>query len=280
MLDRATVGIAQWLAVPGDPDQNLRDALGYIGELSEAGCDLIVLPELWPSGFDWGTLAEDVRAAAEPLGGPRTQALAEAARSARVWLAGGSVPELVGEEIFNTALLFARDGELVATHKKCHLYEPLGEEKSMVPGRRVTVCETDDFGTVGLSICFDGDFPEMARAMRDAGARFVIHPSAYEAGAATWWDLLYPANALANGQWWIMANQCGASRVDTLLGASQIIAPSGEIVASAARAGVGETPHPAMLVAEINLRAELANADVHNQALWQLRRPDVYEASK
>lgn len=276
VLERAVIGIAQWLAVPGDPTQNLETALEHIVELAQSDCDLILLPELWPSGFDWGTLAEDVLVAAEPLEGPRTQALAVAARSAGAWLAAGSVPELVGNEIYNTALLFDRAGDLVATHRKCHLYEPLGEHHSMVPGDHVTVCETDDFGTVGISICFDGDFPEMARAMREAGARVVIHPSAYEIAAATWWDRLYPANALANGQWWIMANQCGASTVDTLLGASQIISPSGDVIATCGRAASGDSPKAELLVTEIDLRGELDRADTANHVLWDQRRPVVY----
>jgi predicted amidohydrolase len=146
----------------------------------------------------------------------------------------------------------------------------------MVAGDRVTVSETDDFGVVGLSICFDGDFPEMARAMRDRGARVVIHPSAYEIAAAAWWDRLYPANALANGQWWIMANQCGASAVDTLLGASQVISPGGDVVASAARAAAGETPAPELLVVEIDLRDQLERVDADHSVLWDLRRPEVY----
>lgn len=276
MLERAVVGIAQWLPVPGAPALNLETALEHVGKLGEAGCDLIVLPELWPSGFDWGTLADDVEVAAEPLEGARTRALADAARSAGAWLAAGTVPELADGSIFNTALLFSRDGTLHATHRKCHLYSPLGEERNMVAGDRVTVSDTDDFGVVGLSICFDGDFPEMARAMRDRGARVVIHPSAYEIAAAAWWDRLYPANALANGQWWIMANQCGASAVDTLLGGSQVISPGGDVVASAARAATGETPAPELLVVEIDLRDQLERVDADHSALWDLRRPEVY----
>ena len=69
--------------------------------------------------------------------------------------------------------------------------------------------EIDGLGAVGLSVCFDGDHPAYARRLRDLGARIVIEPAAYETPAETWWDVLYPANALVNGQWWVMANQCG-----------------------------------------------------------------------
>ena len=115
-----------------------------------------------------------------------------------------------------------------------------GEDRAVGAGERVTVIETDEFGPVGVSICFDGDFPEVARSMRREGARIVLHPSAYETEATTWWETLYPANALANGQWWIMANQAGTNPSGSLLGGSRVISPFGEVIAGATvvRAGL------------------------------------------
>ena len=89
---------------------------------------------------------------------------------------------------------------------------------------------------VGLPVCFDGDFPETARALRLAGARVVVQASAYELEAESWWDGLYPARALENGQWWVMSNQCGRTPSGTLLGGSQIISPLGRVVSRAAKA--------------------------------------------
>src|SRR5215831_14331661 len=190
LLDRAVVGIAQWLPRPGDAAGNLAAALELVAELGRRRCDLIVLPELWPSGYSPQTLAGDVAAAG-------------------AWLAAGSAPERDGSDVYNTALLFGRDGELRAVHRKAHLYAPLGEDEVFSAGQRLTVCPTDDFGVLGLPVCFDGDFPETARALRLAGARVVVQASAYEVEAESWWDRLYPARALENGQWWVMSNQCG-----------------------------------------------------------------------
>lgn len=277
MLERALVGIAQWLPVPGRLEENLDSALGFIQELGEAECDLIVLPELWPSGFDRASLARDLAQAAEPLDGPRTRALADAAAKASAWLAAGSVPERASDgRIYNTALLFSREGELRAVHRKCHLYVPLGEDRATSAGDRLTVCDTGDLGIVGLSVCFDGDFPEVARTLRARGARLVVEPAAYEIAAERWWDLLYPAHALTNGQWWVMANQCGTPGSDTLFGGSRVISPSGEEVASARRAGPGETPNPELLTVEIDLRAEIERADREQSELWEGLRPDLY----
>lgn len=280
MLDEAMIGIAQWLPMPGRADRNLDTALKYIGRLGSQGCDLIVLPEMWPSGYDWDTLIEDVRAAAQPLDGPLTGTLAEAASAAGAWLAAGSVPERDGDRIYNTALLFDRAGALRATHRKAHLYTPAAEHEAFGAGDCLTVCPTDDFGDVGLTVCFDGDFPEVARTLRDRGARVVIQVSAYEAAAADWWNLLYPAHALANGQWWIMSNQCGTNPSGTLLGASRIISPFGETIARAAGAADGETPEPELLVATIKLREEIERADREIGVLWDMRRHEMYASEE
>jgi predicted amidohydrolase len=277
LLDRAVVGIAQWLPRPGDAAGNLAAALRLIAELGGRRCDLIVLPELWPSGYSPKTLAGDVAASAEPLDGPRTAALARAAAAAGAWLAAGSVPERDGADVYNTALLFGRDGELRGVHRKAHLYAPLGEDLIFAAGPRLTVCPTEDFGVVGLPVCFDGDFPETARALRLAGARVVVQASAYEVEAEGWWDGLYPARALENGQWWVMSNQCGRTPSGALLGGSQIISPLGRVVSRAVKVHELAGPAgPALLVAELALGAELAEADRLNSALWENRREELY----
>ena len=268
------IALVQWAPVPGDPARNLVDALRGIDEAAERGADLIVLPELWDSGCGPG-LADDVRAAAEPLDGPRGTALADAARRHAVWLCAGSVCEAVEGGVANTALLYDRSGVLVATHRKAHLYTPGGEDRALVAGDRMTTVDTE-FGVVGLAICFDGDFPEAARALRDAGARIVLHPSAYECEAETWWDRLYPARALENGQWWVSCGQCGETGGFTMLGASRVIAPTGEIVAEAVRAARGETPAAVTLLVDADLTAGLAEWDDHAAVLVTGRRPDAY----
>ena len=235
LRERITVGVAQWLAAPGRPDENEATAARLIGELAGRGADLVVLPELWVCGYDVSSLAADAAAAAEPLSGPLVGRLGELARRHGIWLAAGSVPERPepGARLFNTALLFGRDGELAAWHRKFRLYSPLGEDRVFAAGTGVTVCRTEELGVVGLAVCFDGDFPETARSLRAAGADLVLLPSAYETGAAKWWRTLYPAHALSNGQWWVMANQCGTNPGGELLGESQVISPEGEVVARA-----------------------------------------------
>ncbi len=261
---QTTLGIAQFLAAPADPVANLDRAVAHIASLAARGCDLIVLPELWPCGFSWDTLADDARAAAEPIDGPRGATLAAAARASGAWVLAGTVPEQAERAaggVFNTAVLYGPDGRLRAVHRKARLYTPLGEDRAFTAGTTLTVVRHPQLGHVGIATCFDGDFPEVARTMRRAGARIVLHPAAYEVAAEGWWDVLYPANALANGQWWISVNQCGVTPSGTLLGASRVISPLGVVVAEAGRVGEGVDAPAEELVVELDFAAELADWD-------------------
>jgi predicted amidohydrolase len=268
VIERLTVGLAQWL--PGrDAGANLEDALGAIGELARSGAQLVVLPELWPCGYRLESLRDDARRAAEPLDGPRGRALAAAAAEHGLWLCAGSVPELDGGAVFNTAVLYGPTGQLVASHRKVHLYEAGGEPDAFAAGERLTVCRAGGLGPVGLVVCFDGDFPEVAAKLRAAGARIVLEPSAYEEAAETWWERLYPAHAMHNGQWWVLANQCGRAGDTAMLGRSRIVSPLGDVVAEArrVRASGADPGEMELLVQTIDLAAGCARSDDELAAL-------------
>jgi len=270
------IGIAQWLATPGGPKRNLQVALDMIDLAAARGVELLVLPELWPCGYDPATLGDDARRAAEPCEGPRTRRLAAATLAAGLWLVAGSVPEL-GDDgaLYNTAFVFNPHGELVTRHRKAHLYPPTGEPSIFRPGDSLTTFEDPTLGVVGIVICFDGDFPEVARTLGLRGARLVVAPSAYEVEGATTWDILYPALALANSQWWIQSNQCGAHATTTLLGASRVVAPTGTIVAEATRAVPGCTHPPELLVQRIDLHLAYQREGI-GTLLEEGRRPSLY----
>ncbi len=262
MNKTVTIGIAQWLPVCNQPERNLRDAIRFTDELAERDCDLIVLPELWPCGYHPASLAHDAVAAAEHRDGPRGRELSAAASRNEIWLFAGTVPESDGDRLYNCAVVYSPDGTLVAAHRKVHLYGPMGEHDVFASGTEATVVEVDGVGWVGLSTCFDGDHPDYARKLHNLGARVVVAPCAYETAAETWWDVLYPANALANGQWWIMANQCGGE----LLGKSKIIAPDGSTSAMARR--VGDRDCSELLVVTVDIKSAVLEAERNAGALW------------
>jgi predicted amidohydrolase len=264
MSENVRVGIAQWTP-DRDPDVNLRTAQAAVRELARRGCQLTLLPELWLCGYRTASLAADARAAAEPIDGPVQRRLAALAAATGVVLCAGSFPELDGGQLFNTAVVYGPAGDLLLRHRKVHLYG--AEPEVFRPGNTVTAGNVAGIGRVGLCICFDGDFPETARALRNAGADLVLHPSAYEATVDRWWDTIYPAHALCNGQWWISANQHGGASADRMLGGSRVIAPDGRTVAAAPRHRDLVTA-PELLVVDIAVDDELAVSAASAGLLW------------
>ncbi len=263
------VGVAQW--TPGrDRDVNLRAAESAIRELARRGCQLAVLPELWLCGYRADSLAADARAAAEPAGGPVQRRLSLLARATGLVLCAGTFPELDGGRLFNTAVVYGPAGDLLLLHRKACLYG--AEPEVFTAGDAITVGDIAGIGRVGLCVCFDGDFPETARALRAAGADLVLHPSAYEAAVDTWWDTIYPAQALCNGQWWISANQHGGTGADRMLGGSRVIAPDGRTVAAAPRHRAA-VPEPELLITDIAADEELAAAADAAAPLWRTPLP-------
>jgi predicted amidohydrolase len=269
------VGVAQWLSAAGEPKQNLSVALGMMDDAAARGVELLVLPELWSCGYDPETLAEDVRRDAEPRDGPRARRLAERARRHGLFVAG-SLPELGHDgSVYDTMLVFNPHGDLAAWHRKAHLYRPAREHAAFAPGDRVSTFDDPSLGRVGLVVGFEGDFPEVGRSLALRGARLVLAACACEVEAAAAWDLLHPAYALANSQWWLEANQAGTHPTSTLLGASRIIAPTGTVVAAAQTAVPGR-PSPAELVVH---RIDLQLAHLREGVgalLEEERRPALY----
>ncbi len=270
------VACAQWLPAPGRPDENLDSATRWIGEAAAAGADVVVLPEMWACGYDAATLVRDAEAAAEPIPGSRSAVIAGLAARHGLWVFAGSVPERAGGRVYNTAMVFNRSGELIARHRKAHLYQPTGENAIFAAGDRLTSFADGELGRVAVVVCFDGDFPDVGRALAVRGVELVIMPSAYEWEARAYWDRFYPAAALAGGQWWVLANQCGSTPSGTLLGGSKVISPAGEVLAEARRAAPGETPPPELLLCRLEETAQTSQARQFAAVLRDRRRPELY----
>ncbi len=230
-----------------DVASNTEQVESLLGEAGRAGVDLAALPEVWPCQGS----ARQVRAAAEPIPGPRTDRLAEIARRHRMWLHGGSVLELDGERVFNTSVLFDRDGELVARYRKIHLFDadppgavPSRESFLFASGDQVVVAETE-FGRAGMSICYDVRFPELYRSLVVQGAEVLFVPAAFrEETGRDHWDVLLRARAIEDQCFVIAAAQWGtwgpSGRERRNHGNSMVVDPWSRVVARA-QDGVGVT---------------------------------------
>ena len=185
---------------PGeDVEANLRAAEELLAEAAEAGADLAGLPEL----FTYMGPAARHAEVAEPIPGPTSELLAEAARRHRMWILGGSIYEREGDRIYNTSLLFDRTGELAARYRKIHLFDvdlpgqpPIRESATFTPGEQVVTADVEGV-RVGLSICYDIRFPELYRMLVGQGAEVLLVPAAFtEVTGRDHWEVLVRARAI------------------------------------------------------------------------------------
>ena len=199
--------------------------------------DLIVLPELFTSGYFFHT-TQDMVELAEPVPeGPTTARLQRwAARSGATFVAG--LPEREDDRFFNSAVVVSPEGH-VGTYRKLHLYYE--EKLHFTSGNRgLPVFEVTDRsgGTyrLGVMICFDWYFPEAARSLSLQGADVIAHPSNLVRKDC---PRAMPIRALENHVYTVTANRCGQeeSRGEklTFIGQSVICDPEGSVLTQASR---------------------------------------------
>lgn len=198
-------------------------------------CDLMVLPELWHVGaFD----IDRARQHAQGIDSPLVAALAALAGEHRIWLHGGSIAERDDDgRIFNTSLMFAPDGELVASYRKIHLFGFDGGETTVMSGGDELVVVDTPLGPTGLATCYDLRFPELFRALVAGGATTILVSSGWPAPRIEHWDVLTRARAIENQAWVLACNEVGEQPGIRLGGHSVVINPRGVAIA---QAGEGE----------------------------------------
>jgi predicted amidohydrolase len=151
------------------PQENLDQFAGLVAEAARRRSDIVCLPE----GITVVGNGKSYFEAAEPIPGPSTRFLGELARNHRLYLVAG-LYEREGKTIYNTSVLIGRDGTLAGKYRKVCL--PREEiEGGITPGHEYPVFDTD-FGRVGMMICWDVHFPEVARALAVRGAEVILMP--------------------------------------------------------------------------------------------------------
>ena len=230
-----------------DAQANLAKVEHWLQQLPAERPQLVVLPEAF-SCFGAGDRAQAQQA--EPLGDGTTQTrLAELAKRYGVWLVAGTIPIQVGdgtqERFTASCLVFDPEGKRRASYNKVHLFDvsvadqtrTYHESKYTNPGTEVVVVDTD-FGRVGLAVCYDVRFPELFRALRDAGAEIIVLPSAFtQVTGAAHWHVLTRARAIEQQCYLVAAGQVGIHQNGReTYGHSLIVNGWGEIIAEQATA--------------------------------------------
>lgn len=282
---KLVVGLCQ-VKVSSSKLLNISNARQALTQARDLGSQIITLPECWNCPYstacfpEYAEMVPGVGQTPDVDVSPSVAMLCEAAKSLGVWIVGGSVPEressTTHEKIYNTSVVINSNGEVVGKHRKMHLFDidvpgriTFKESDSLTAGDSCTVVDSP-WGGLGVGICYDIRFPELAILMRQRGARLLFYPGAFNmvTGPAHW-ELLQRARAVDNQSY---VFTCSPARDTTsnyiAWGHSSIVSPWGEVLKSA---GAEEE----VLACEI----ELSKIDEMRQNIpcWNQKRNDMYE---
>ena len=223
----------------GEIETNLSKVIKELYILGNSGVDIAVLPEMWSCGFDNKRLPEHAKHT--PFIIDKLSSIA----SRFNMIIAGSLPEISGENVFNTIYLIDTDGNQSGFYRKTHLFSPNEENKYFTAGKQAAVFHTS-VCPIGLMICYDLRFPELCRTIVLKGALLILIPAQWPKSRIKQWDILNQARAIENQVFVIASNRCGKEKGIEFGGRSQIISPTGKILSKAEKAECA-------LIAEINL---------------------------
>ncbi len=259
-MNMIRAAIIQFDVRRGDVEWNLATVKRRISALEKEGMQLILLPEMWSTGFANERLKGLSETTSRVL-----RDLSGLSRRLHVTIIG-SLPEKREDRVFNTAYVVDSDGTVAGVYRKVHLFSPTGEDRYFTPGRKAVVSKTS-LGPIGLMICYDLRFPELCRSLALSGATMVAVVAEWPAERVAHWEVLLKARAIENQVFILGANRCGKDGDLVYAGHSRIISPYGEVMA---RAGKG----PATVSAAIDLGA-VERTRKHIPCL-QERMPEAY----
>ena len=210
------------------PDENFAHAASLI-ENAANGADVLVLPETWNTGF---FPKENLKELCDNDGKAVKEKIGALAAKYKVNIVAGSVANLRDGKVYNTAMVFNRDGECVASYDKTHLFTPMGEDDYFTKGAHLCRFKLDGVDC-GLIICYDVRFPELTRSLTVKGLDMLFVVSQWPAVRTFHLRSLTTARAIENQMFVVCCNSCGKAGETVYGGNSAVIDPWGETIALA-----------------------------------------------
>jgi len=233
-MQRFTLACAQMASRPMATAENTERALELTAlAAEETGADLVVLPESVTTGFGPACGAAELWDRVETFDGPIAARVARAARQLGIHLAFPAYER--GAErgvVYNSCGLYGPDGALLGLYRKTHLFptERLKGGGWSTPGAEPVVIPTA-LGNIGLTICYDGDFPELYRCEAVMGAEVILRPSALLRTFAIW-QMTNQARAYDNHVYIAACNAVGFDAAGShYFGHSMIVSPIAQVLA-------------------------------------------------
>ncbi len=215
---------------PGLPADNLAEVQSLLGQSGAAAHSLVVLPELWATGFDYPRCVELARQTPALL-----RELQQIAATSELVIAGSllELPEDEGEQKkpWNTLFIVDASG-VVGRYRKQHLFGFWNEDRFFAAGERPEPIATAH-GLIGPLVCYDLRFPALARGHAFAGAGILLISAQWPKSRLDHWRILLQARAIENQAFVVGCNSCGQAGKIEFGGHSMVIAPDGRILTEA-----------------------------------------------
>ena len=257
-----TIALAQMAVALGEPEQNRATAQSMAAQAAVQGADLLLLPELWATGYDLDR-SDDYAA---PLDAGHFALMAGLAQTHRLYVVGTALEANSGGRPYNTAALYGPDGVLRGAYRKVHLWAPLGEVEHMTPGDALPAFDLP-WGRVALAICYDLRFPELWRRYADAGAQLILIPAEWPSRRVEHWRLLLRARAVENQLFVAGCNRAGAGADGEFGGHSAVVDPWAQVLVEAG-------PELGLSLISLDLEEVARSRDLF--PFLADRRPEVY----
>lgn len=252
-----------------DTAGNTERACRFIEEAGKQGADIVLLPELFSTGYQLNIVGPKLDELVEPVDGPTVTALREAARKAGCYVAAGvALTHELTAVPYNSSVFIDREGNLMGTYDKQHLWAL--ERFYFRSGNGGGIYDTD-FGRVGVIICYDMGFPETARICALEGCDLILCLSAWCLQDMDGWHLNGPSRALENTVYVAAVNRYGVEDDLVMPGHSYVSNPRGHIIAELEEEAEG------VLYVDIDLEdvARGRMSGIYPPYLRD-RRPDLY----
>ena len=260
------------MEVIDNKDSNIKKALEMIKIAAENKSNMVILPEMFNCPYDNSKFREY---AEERKNSKTLKAIKESAKELNLYIVAGSIPELEDDNLYNSSFIFDRDGEIIASHRKMHLFDidiagkiSFKESETLSAGNQITVVDTE-LCKIGVAICYDIRFPELLRLMALRGAELIVIPGAFNmtTGPAHW-ETLIRARAIDNQLYVAAASPARNEELSYVAyGNSMVADPWGEIVA---RAGEKEE------IVYANIKLSRVNDVREELPVLNGRRNDIY----
>lgn len=224
--------------VVDDKEANLKKAGSMISESVEKNADFIILPEMFNCPYSNEKFIEYGEEEHESL---TLNEISRLANENNVYILAGSIPERESDKLYNTSYLFDKTGQIIAKHRKMHLFDidvkgkiTFKESDVLTAGDEFTIADTE-FGKIGIGICYDIRFVELARIMVEKGALVLVYPGAFnQTTGPAHWELLFRSRALDNQAFCIgVAPALNEDASYHSYGHSIVTNPWGELIAEA-----------------------------------------------